>query len=73
MNCGDAMVDIVPGDPDNSILLCRINSIVPGEMMAPLGRSLVDADGYEVIRRWIADLPILFDDIPLCDPGSSAP
>jgi hypothetical protein len=73
MNCGDARVDVVPGDPDNSILLCRIDSIIPGEMMAPLGRSLVDQDGYDVIRRWITDLPVLFDDIPLCDFSSPAP
>jgi cytochrome c551/c552 len=73
MNCGDALFDIVPGDPDSSILLCRINSVTPGEMMAPLGRSLVDDDGYEVIRRWITDLPILFGNIPLCDTGAPAP
>jgi hypothetical protein len=72
-NCGDAKLDIVPGDPDQSILLCRINSITPGEMMAPLGRSLVDQDGYGVIRQWITDLPILFPDIPLCDSGAPAP
>jgi len=63
-NCGDADFDIVPGDPDNSILLCRINSATPGEMMAPLGRSLVDDDGYDVVRQWIMDLPILFPGIP---------
>jgi len=73
MNCGDATWDVLPGDPDSSILLCRINSIIPGEMMAPLGRSLVDQDGYEVIRRWITDLPLLFDDIPLCSSGAAAP
>jgi hypothetical protein len=63
-NCGDANVDIVPGDPDNSILLCRINSATPGEMMAPLGRSLVDENGYDVIRQWITDLPALFPTMP---------
>jgi hypothetical protein len=35
-------------------------------MMAPLGRSLVDYDGYDVIRDWITTLPILFPDIPTC-------
>jgi len=63
-NCGDAKVDILPGDPDNSILLCRINSTTPSEMMAPLGRSLVDENGYDVIRQWITDLPLLFPDMP---------
>jgi len=65
-NCPGGKVDVVPGEPDGSILLCRINSITPGEMMAPLGRSLVDEPGYNVIRQWIADLPILFPDIPRC-------
>lgn len=65
-NCNDGTVDIVPGDPDKSILLCRIDSITPGEMMAPLGRSLVDDDGYDVIRQWIMDLPVLFPNIPTC-------
>ena len=65
-NCGDATDDIVPGEPENSILLCRMDSITPGEMMAPLGRSLVDDDGYDVIRDWITTLPILFPDIPIC-------
>ena len=70
-NCGDGKVDIVPGDPDKSIFLCRIQSATPGEMMAPLGRSLADEQGYEVIRQWIIDLPTLFPDIPRCGSGSS--
>jgi len=70
-NCGDAQVDVVPGDPDVSILLCRIDSIDPREMMAPLGRSLIDDDGYDVIRQWIADLPALFPNIPTCTSGGA--
>jgi len=65
-NCPGGEVDIVPGQPDASVMLCRINSIIPGEMMAPLGRSIVDENGYNVIRQWIMDLPILFPDIPTC-------
>ncbi len=63
-NCGDATVDILPGDPDLSILLCRMDSVKIGEMMAPLGRSLIDEDGYDLIRQWVTILPILFPDIP---------
>jgi hypothetical protein len=63
-NCGDATVDILPGDPDSSILLCRMDSVKIGEMMAPLGRSLIDEDGYDLIRQWVTILPILFPDIP---------
>jgi uncharacterized repeat protein (TIGR03806 family) len=65
-DCNDASQDIVPGEPDNSILLCRIDSVTPGEMMAPLGRTLVDDSGYEIIREWIEILPELFPDIPTC-------
>ena len=65
-NCPDGDLDVVPGEPDQSILLCRMDSITPGEMMAPLGRSLIDYDGYDVIRQWITNLPILFPDIPMC-------
>ena len=65
-NCNNAVHDIVPGEPDQSITLCRIDSVTPGEMMAPLGRSLVDDAGYEVIRGWIEILPVLFPDIPTC-------
>jgi hypothetical protein len=65
-NCPEGEVDIVPGNPDASILLCRMNSVTPGEMMAPLGRTEVDENGLNVIRQWIANLPILFPDIPQC-------
>jgi hypothetical protein len=63
-NCGDAELDIVPGDPDSSITLCRIDSVRESEMMAPLGRSLIDEDGYDIIRQWITDLPVLFENMP---------
>jgi hypothetical protein len=65
-NCPDGEVDIVPGRPNESVLLCRIDSVTPGEMMAPLGRSLIDVPGSDVIREWIARLPEIFPDIPTC-------
>jgi hypothetical protein len=65
-NCPGAENDVVPGEPDASILLCRIDSVTPGEMMAPLGRTIVDQNAYNIIRQWITDLPILFPDIPRC-------
>lgn len=48
--------DIVPGDPDASILVYRMESTDPGIMMPELGRSVVDADGVALIRDWIASL-----------------
>ncbi len=58
--------DLSPGDPDNSLLLCRLESTTPGEMMPRLGRSVVDEQAIAIIRQWIIDLPTLFPDIPLC-------
>lgn len=59
-------LDIVPGDPDASLLLCRMESVTPGELMAPLGRTVVHTEGVELIREWIIQLPILFPDLPDC-------
>ena len=65
-NCPGGEVDIVPGEPDASVMLCRIDSVTPGEMMAPLGRTLIDVPGSDVIRAWITILPSLFPEIPTC-------
>ncbi len=53
-------LDVVPGDPDASFLLCRMESIAAGERMAPVGRTIVHAQGVELIREWIQELPNLF-------------
>jgi uncharacterized repeat protein (TIGR03806 family) len=59
----DQALDVVPGNPTDSFMLCRMKSIAAGEMMAPLGRTTVHGDGVELIREWIEELPNLFDDI----------
>jgi uncharacterized repeat protein (TIGR03806 family) len=64
--CRFKPVDIWPGDPDNSLLLCRLESVIPGEMMPTLGRSVKDTEAIAIIRQWIIDLPTLFPNIPLC-------
>lgn len=53
---GGLLVDIAPGQPDQSILMYRILSTDPGEMMPEIGRSVVDKDGVQLIRDWIASL-----------------
>jgi len=58
LNCNQP-IDVVPGDPDASLLLCRMESIAAGERMAPLGRTIVHAQGVELIREWIQELPDL--------------
>lgn len=50
---GDLKYDIVPGKPDESILLHRMKSTDPGVMMPELSRSLVHNEGIELIREWI--------------------
>jgi len=47
---------IVPGRPDRSILLYRLESVEPGVMMPVLPRRLVHEEGVALIRRWIAGM-----------------
>lgn len=54
-NC-ERVYDIVPGDPDASVLMCRIESDVGKVQMPPLGRRLVHTEGVAVIRAWIAGM-----------------
>jgi uncharacterized repeat protein (TIGR03806 family) len=51
---GGRSFDIVPGDPDASILLSRVESVEPGVMMPELGRHLADPDAVLLLRDWIA-------------------
>lgn len=51
---GGRSFDIVPGDPDASILLYRVDSVEPGVMMPELGRHLPDPDAVALLREWIA-------------------
>jgi uncharacterized repeat protein (TIGR03806 family) len=50
---GGRQWDIVPGQPDASILVYRIESTTPGIAMPELGRSIVHAEGVALIREWI--------------------
>jgi uncharacterized repeat protein (TIGR03806 family) len=46
--------DIVPGQPDKSILVYRIASTDAGIMMPELGKRLVHEEGFALVREWIA-------------------
>jgi hypothetical protein len=50
---GGRLYDIVPGKPDDSILMYRLESTEPGVMMPELGRRLVDRAGVALVREWI--------------------
>lgn len=49
--------DIVPGHPEDSIFMFRLNSTDAGIMMPELGKRLVHTEGVELIREWIAAMP----------------
>ena len=51
---GDLQYSIVPGRPDESILLYRMQSNDPAVAMPEVGRGLVHEEGVELIREWIA-------------------
>jgi uncharacterized repeat protein (TIGR03806 family) len=47
---------VLPGQPDRSILLFRMDSAEPGVAMPELGKASVDRDGAAVVRRWISEM-----------------
>jgi uncharacterized repeat protein (TIGR03806 family) len=47
---------VLPGRPEASILLYRMDSAEPGIAMPELGKSSIDHDGVAVVRRWIAEM-----------------
>jgi uncharacterized repeat protein (TIGR03806 family) len=53
---GNLEFSIVPGKPDESILLHRMQSAEPGIAMPELGRSQIDTQGTALIRAYIASL-----------------
>lgn len=54
---GAASFDIVPGAPDDSILVYRMESTELDVAMPELGRALIHREGVALIREWIASLP----------------
>ncbi|WP_080055338.1 SO2930 family diheme c-type cytochrome [Spirosoma aerolatum] len=50
---GGRTYDIVPGKPDESILIYRLESTDPGEMMPELGRKTVHRESLVLLKEWI--------------------
>ena len=48
--------DIAPGEPDESIMIYRLNSLEPGISMPEVGRTTVHAEGVALLREWIAGM-----------------
>jgi len=53
---GNLKFDIVPGKPNESILIYRMESLDPGIMMPELSRSLQHTEGVKLIRDWIKSM-----------------
>ena len=53
---GGRMFAIVPGAPDASILLHRMESNEPGVMMPQFGRSVAHDEGVALVRAYIAGM-----------------
>ncbi|WP_211205920.1 SO2930 family diheme c-type cytochrome [Kordiimonas gwangyangensis] len=48
--------DIMPGKPDQSILVYRLQSLDPGVMMPEVGRTMVHEEGIALLKEWIASI-----------------
>lgn len=53
---GGLLYDVVPGNPDASILNHRLLATSPSVAMPQIGRSVVDAKGTGLVRAWISGL-----------------
>jgi uncharacterized repeat protein (TIGR03806 family) len=53
---GGLKFDIVPGKPDQSILLFRMKTIDPGIEMPEIGREQLHKEGIELISNWIRQM-----------------
>ncbi len=53
---GNLAFDVVPGKPDESILIYRMQSTRAKEMMPEIGRSTIHQEGLALIREWVASL-----------------
>ena len=53
---GNLKYDIVPGKPDESILVYRMHATDPGIAMPELGREQIHKEGIAVIKEWIRQM-----------------
>lgn len=56
---GGRRYDIVPGKPDESILMFRIETEEPGARMPNLARSMAHSESNQLIRDWISAMPVV--------------
>ncbi|GAO45484.1 SO2930 family diheme c-type cytochrome [Flavihumibacter petaseus] len=54
---GGLNIDIIPGDPEHSILAYRMNSTEPATAMPELARTIIHKEGVQLITEWIKSMP----------------
>ncbi len=54
---GGRSYGIVPGKPEDSILLYRLETVEAGALMPEFGRSIAHPESIALIREWIASMP----------------
>nr|MBI1230848.1 hypothetical protein [Cytophagales bacterium] len=54
---GTLKFDVVPGKPEESILLHRMSTNEVGAAMPEIGRVTVHKEGVDLVRKWIQQLP----------------
>ncbi|MCB9745220.1 MAG: hypothetical protein H6740_21745 [Alphaproteobacteria bacterium] len=53
---GGLLFDLVPGEPEASILVHRLASEDPETMMPEIGRALAHREGVNLIREWVTSM-----------------
>lgn len=53
---GGYTYSIVPGNPEESVMIYRMNSLDPGAMMPEIGRRVVHHEGVALIADWIKNM-----------------
>ena len=54
---GDSGTSVIPGKPDESILMFRLETEEPGARMPSLARNLIHEESNQLIREWILSMP----------------
>lgn len=53
---GNMQYAIAPGQPDQSIMIYRMESLDPGMMMPEMGRQMVHEEGVALVKEWIREI-----------------
>ena len=54
---GNLSFAIVAGEPENSLMIYRLERLDPGIAMPEIGRSVLHREGTKLLRQWISEMP----------------